>query len=159
MLRSGHQQIWEMCKLVPKPLYAILHKWTRHNYFSFKVIAMKLKTCIYIENIFKCSKYGVCSQKNRDIQSGEQGPGSSTRLPIWEDLRRRSSCFLIWNLTENYKCYFETKQTLLYKEKWFKGWFVHYLPLPCHYLHQLTAILLMLLIFQFLDNMMSEHRR
>ena len=67
-------------------------------------------------------------------------------------MRRQPSCFLIWNLTENYKCYFETKQTPLYKEKLIKGWFVHYLPLPCHYLHQLTAILLTSLIFQFLDN-------
>ena len=71
-----------MCKLVPKPLYAILHKWTRHNYFSVKVIAMKMKTYIYIGIIFTCSKYGVCSLKNRDIQSGEQGSGCSTRLPI-----------------------------------------------------------------------------
>ena len=63
-----------MCRLVPKPIYAILRNWTRHIFFLSKLLQWNLETLINIGNALQCSKYGACSLKSKGYREWRTGP-------------------------------------------------------------------------------------
>ena len=95
--------------------YAILHNWTRHNYFSFRAITMIFLTLINIRNAFGCYEISILLLKNKGYTewrySQKMFPGSSLGITVHIFFLTLNLIEII-NVTRHPQCNFNAKYQL-----------------------------------------------